>query len=111
VSGVVSAILEHVATLELEPRKRRWTSLSYGVLDAVWSIGSNYDAVVVPLVRGFAASLGDETPVVHPPVESADPLALIGNLSEQLSGPGRNVTPWMVDHAIWTAERGRLRRR
>ena len=33
------------------PRVERWTSLSACVLDAVWSVGTDHDRVVVPLVH------------------------------------------------------------
>jgi hypothetical protein len=33
------------------PRIERWTSLSACVLDAVWSVGTDHDRVVVPLIR------------------------------------------------------------
>ena len=39
----VEIIAAAVSTLEPEPRTWRWTSLSYCVLDAVWSIGARYD--------------------------------------------------------------------
>jgi len=33
--------------------------------------------------------------------------ATLGELAERLSNPEHLVTPWMVDHAIWRAERAR----
>ena len=35
----------------VRPRLVRWTSLSACVLDAVWSVGTSHDQVVVPLVH------------------------------------------------------------
>ena len=57
------ALVSAVETLDVQPRARRWTSVTYCVLDAVWSIGIGYDAHVVPAVRRVASAAGDETPV------------------------------------------------
>jgi hypothetical protein len=46
---VLTDAIDAVVHLNLQPRQRRWTSLAYCVLDAVWSIGARYDTVVVPL--------------------------------------------------------------
>lgn len=59
---IPDSLLSAVRTLELKPRTDRWTSLTYCVLDAVWSIGARYDSVVVPLVRRVAALHGDDQP-------------------------------------------------
>lgn len=40
-----------VVDLDPQPRQRRWVSLAFCLVDAVWSIGAHYDKVVVPLVR------------------------------------------------------------
>ncbi len=56
--------IDAVVTLNPQPRQRRWTSLAYCVLDAVWSIGARYDTVVVPLVRRVAEAHGDHRPTV-----------------------------------------------
>ncbi len=71
------AIVDAVAALNPQPRRVRWTSLSYCLLDAVWSIAARYRAVVVPLVRRVAADNGDEAPVTASdgPLP-ADPLPL-----------------------------------
>jgi hypothetical protein len=42
------------SVLPLRSRRLRWRSLTYCIVDAVWSIGSHYDNVVVPLVRRVA---------------------------------------------------------
>jgi hypothetical protein len=56
-------VVAAAAALDPQARSRRWSSLSYCVLDAVWSISSHYDRVVVPLVRRVAAANGDHDPV------------------------------------------------
>jgi len=54
-----------VAELNPQPRERRWVSLSFAITDAVWSIGADYDAVVVPLVRKkLAAKFGVDLPTM-----------------------------------------------
>ena len=76
-------MIDAAAALDPQPRRYRWTSLSYGVLDAVWSIGAHYDNVVVPLVARVAAAAGDASPAVpatSPPVP--DPLPLPGLLAQ-----------------------------
>lgn len=47
-------ILDAITALDPQPRGRRWTSLSYCIVDAVWSIGARYNAVVVPIVNRVA---------------------------------------------------------
>lgn len=59
------ALLNSISNLDLKPRPRYWASLTYCVLDAVWSIGSNYDSITTPLVRRLATAHGDEQPVVN----------------------------------------------
>ncbi|SMG55761.1 hypothetical protein SAMN02745947_04665 [Rhodococcus rhodochrous J3] len=54
-----------VLALNPKPREVRWTSLSLCILDAVWSIGARYEAVVVPVVRTFATGFGLESPTVR----------------------------------------------
>ena len=44
-------LVDAVVALDPPPRERRWVSLSLCIVDAVWSIGANYDNVVVPFVR------------------------------------------------------------
>ena len=80
-----------VVALEPQPRECRWTSLSFCIVDAVWSIGAHYDNVVVPLVREkFAAKLGVTQPTI-PASETLpeDPLPLskLGGLTvDSLTG-------------------------
>ncbi|MDO8147518.1 hypothetical protein Q6350_03650 [Isoptericola sp. b515] len=74
---VPDGLVEAAGTLDLRPRECRWTSVTYCLLDAVWSIGIHYDRHVVPAVRRVAATAGDERPVV--PTDEAlppDPLPL-----------------------------------
>lgn len=70
-------VLEAARTLDLRPRSARWRSVTYCVVDAVWSIGSGYDAVVAPLVRRVARECGDDEPLT-PALQALgpDPLPL-----------------------------------
>lgn len=70
--GVSHRLVDSVAALDPLPRTRRWSSLSYCVLDAVWSIGSRYDSVTAEVVRAVARAVGDEEPVVRCPGVVAD---------------------------------------
>lgn len=66
-----------VLALDPRPRQRRWVSLSFAIVDAVWSIGANYFTTVVPLVARVAADFGSAEPSVpnwEPPM--ADPVPL-----------------------------------
>lgn len=76
--GVSHRLVDAVAALDPLPRTRRWSSLSYCVLDAVWSIGSRYDSVTAKAVRAVARAVGDEEPVVDAqgwsPITAVDPL-------------------------------------
>ncbi len=70
-SGMLARLADAVAALDPQPRERRWTSLSFCIVDAVWSIGAHYDNVVVPLVRKkFAAEFG----VTEPTIPASEPL-------------------------------------
>lgn len=65
-------LAEAVADLNPQPRKRRWVSLAFCLVDAVWSIGAHYDNVVVPLVReGVARRFGVDKPTA--PAEGFQP--------------------------------------
>ncbi|MEU7873997.1 hypothetical protein [Dactylosporangium sp. NPDC049140] len=70
-------VVEALAGMALEPRGPRWASISYCVVDAVWSISARYDQVVLPLVGRVAARNGDPRPLVGAgePLP-ADPLPL-----------------------------------
>ena len=66
-----------VRELDPQPRQRRWVSVSFCVLDAVFSIGAHYDRHVVPVVERVAADFGVASPSVPMSVpESADPVPL-----------------------------------
>src|SRR5689334_7042593 len=70
-------LVDVLADREITPRDRRWSSLSYCVIDAVWSISAQYDAVVAPLVRRVAAANADRHPVVDATASlPPDPLPL-----------------------------------
>lgn len=55
-------LLSAVRELKIETRGDRWTSLTYCVLDAVWSIGIGYSKHVVPAVRRVADVFSDPSP-------------------------------------------------
>jgi hypothetical protein len=88
------SLVNAVESLNPQPRQQRWRSLSYCVLDAVWSISALYDEVVVPLIWRVAAVGGDSMPLVSvsdqlPP----DPLPLPALLEEYPDpGPLQHVT-------------------
>lgn len=68
----ISRISQAVRALNPKPRQYRWTSLSYCIVDAVWSIGSDYDDVVVRMVKNVAAVFGDASPTI--PAQSVLPV-------------------------------------
>src|SRR3954453_5333642 len=72
---LVAGVAERVAALGPRPREQRWASLSACVLDAVWSIGARYDAVVAPLVRRVLED-GATGPLLapEPPAQDVYPL-------------------------------------
>jgi hypothetical protein len=73
----VDELTEAVAALNVRPRTWVWTSLTWCVLDAVWSINSDYRSVVVPAVRRVASTFGDDEPLVHADAAHvADPVPL-----------------------------------
>ena len=76
-SAAIDRLAEAVVTLDPQPRERRWVSVSLCITDAVWSIGADYDKVVVPVVRILAQNMGVEQPTVpaREPI-GADPLPL-----------------------------------
>ena len=72
-------LVDAVEALNPRPRGPRWASLSSCVVDAVWSISVNYDAVTVPITRAvFAASTRhDADPLVAGnDVTTPDPVRL-----------------------------------
>ena len=81
----LAKLTDAVVALDPQPRERRWTSLSFCIVDAVWSIGANYDNVVVPLVRKkFAAKFEVTEPTVpasQPVPEDPLPLANLNDLT------------------------------
>jgi hypothetical protein len=94
------ALADAVVALDPQPRERRWVSLSLCIMDAVWSVGANYDTVVVPLVRKLAAERGVEQPTVsaQEPV-GADPLP-----TTRLAEVGLDVLTGLTNRQ-WTSTR------
>lgn len=76
-STTLDRLAEAIAALDPRRRERRWASLSLCIADAVWSIGANYDNVVVPLARKLAANFGVDQPTIpaREPI-GTDPLPL-----------------------------------
>ncbi|MGE2718455.1 hypothetical protein [Mycolicibacterium celeriflavum] len=76
-SATLNKLGDAVVALDPQPRKQRWVSLSFCIVDAVWSIGANYDNVVVPLTRNLARKFGVDRPTV-PMTEAVgiDPLPI-----------------------------------
>ncbi len=70
--------MDAVRALDPRPRERQWVSLSFCVLDAVYSIGANYDKHVVPVVRRVADDFGIEVRAATPTAAKsiADPVPL-----------------------------------
>lgn len=98
-------LVEAVAALDPQPRKRRWVSLSLCIADAVWSIGAHYDNVVVPLVRKLATEFGVEhptTPMSEPMRPDPLPLARLADLTVDELIP---LTNWQ-----YTSTRGGVRK-
>jgi hypothetical protein len=65
----VELLAGEVAKLNPAPRAKRWGSLTACVVDAVWSINADYDAVVVPKTRALLTELA---PGVNPLLPAAD---------------------------------------
>lgn len=66
-----------VLALDPRPRERRWVSLTFAIVDAVWSIGANYSTTVVPLVTRVAADFGiTEASVPNSAPPTPDPVPL-----------------------------------
>ena len=60
----ISRIATAVIALDPRARQHRWTSLTYCIVDAVWSIGSDYEKVVIKMVRNVASVFDDESPAI-----------------------------------------------
>lgn len=61
---VIPRISAAVIRLDPRPRQYRWTSLTYCIVDAVWSLGSDYDAVVIKMVNNVASVFDDRSPTI-----------------------------------------------
>ncbi|MFC9872939.1 hypothetical protein [Nocardia salmonicida] len=82
-NGSLAPLVDAVAALNPQPRERQWVSLTFCVLDAVYSIGANYDHHVVPVVRRVATDFGVDTPSTTPAAAAsmADPVPLSALIS------------------------------
>lgn len=80
----IENLADKIRALDPAPREQQWSSLTYCVLDAVWSISANYTSVVAPLVRKVAGQHGiPGLPATKTPgVDAADPLPLHAFLSD-----------------------------
>ncbi|GAA2471403.1 hypothetical protein [Terrabacter carboxydivorans] len=96
---VIAAIHE----LDLKPRSKRWTSLTYCIVDAVWSIGARYDFVVVPVVRAVATTFSDDEPLADGRRMPADPVPL-SRFMEQV--PTGDALASLVGNRQRTSTRG-----
>lgn len=74
---VLARLVDAVSALDPQPRKLRWTSITFCVVDAVFSIGARYDSVVVPLVTRVADNfdVDERTQPAAAPLP-ADPIPL-----------------------------------
>lgn len=72
------SLIGAIAALDPQPRQRQWVSLSFCVLDGVYSIGASYDHHVVPVVGRVAADFEVNSPVTTPEAAAsiADPVPL-----------------------------------
>lgn len=83
-SDIPAGLLAAVVKLDLQPRGQRWSSLSFVILDAVWSIGARYDSVVVPVVERVAKHFAIADLYVQPgeaPIADPLPLSTFAKLS------------------------------
>jgi hypothetical protein len=73
----IAQLVEAVAALDPQPRRQRWTSLSYCILDAVWSFGPVSADETMATVHQVAAAGGDSRPLMCASLPlPADPLPL-----------------------------------
>ena len=101
------SVIDAVELLDPRPRQKRWASLSYCVLDAVWSIGALYDPVVVPLIYRVAAANGDSEPMVSSAEQlTVDPLPLPRLLERYVEASGLQ----QITNRQRTSSRGGIRR-
>lgn len=95
-SSLIDRIADRVAAIGPRAQGQRWSSLSACVLDAVWSIGARYDAVVVPFVHRVLE------PGALGPLLSTDPETDVYPLP-------RFVTSFPDEKALIAASRNRQR--
>lgn len=109
-TGVDDTLLDKLAKaiVDLNPprRERRWVSLAFCIVDAVWSIGAQYDKVVVPLVREKIASrLGVDQPTLPADgFRAKDPLTL-----RQLGDLGLDELTELTNHQRTSTRNGILK--
>jgi hypothetical protein len=104
-TAAFDTLADAVVALDPQPRERRWVSLSLCIVDAVWSIGANYDSVVVPLVRNLATKFGVEQPTIPPQAPiGADPL-----LATRLAELGLDVLTGLTNRQRTSTRRGILK--
>ncbi|WP_430335837.1 hypothetical protein [Rhodococcus sp. ACT016] len=73
----LTRLVDAAEALDPQPRERRWVSLSFCILDAVYSISARYDSVVVPVVHRVAEDCGVDAPSVQNSTnDEPDPLPL-----------------------------------
>jgi hypothetical protein len=105
----IASLVDAVAALDPQPRERQWVSLSFCLLDAVYSIGANYDHHVVPVVKRVAADFGVDTLVAAPAAVTlmADPVPL-GSLLHRYTNPDALIT--VTENRQYTSTRGGIRK-
>ncbi|MDJ0403225.1 hypothetical protein QNA23_07025 [Rhodococcus erythropolis] len=81
-TGDLTRLTTAIKELDPQPRERRWSSLTFCILDAVWSIQANYKTTVVPLVERVAATLDISNPSVAASTVCIDPLPINRFLEE-----------------------------
>jgi hypothetical protein len=93
-------LVEAVAALDPQPRRQRWTSLSYCILDAVWSFGPGSADGATTAVQRLAHANRDDDPQVCACLPlPADPLplpALLARYSDSATLPGCPVKAEVV---------------
>ncbi|WP_430336242.1 hypothetical protein [Rhodococcus sp. ACT016] len=73
----LTRLVDAAEALNPQPRERRWVSVSFCILDAVYSISARYDSVVVPVVHRVAEDCGIDVPsVLNSTDDEPDPLPL-----------------------------------
>lgn len=105
----IASLVDAVAALDPRPRERQWVSLSFCVLDAVYSIGANYDHHVVPVVKRVAGDFGVDSLAADPAAVTsmADPVPL-AKLLRRYTDPDMLIT--VTKNRQYTSTRGGIRK-